>query len=167
MLPSERVSIYRLVYPDGNAVDRDGDAPVVGHDVDGFRVDFVRRRDSETVVYLGLHYGQTDFVKLVFIDVAGERCPLTLAEAAELAERSRAMSLGNIELPLHAVAVRLEQLVEEGVDLPVMSMLESERTALQAAIARWVTEDSDDFVPMRVRVLRDSLARYEAPGGGA
>ena len=31
-------------------------------DVDGYRVDFISK---EPMVYLGLHYGQTDVVKLV------------------------------------------------------------------------------------------------------
>jgi hypothetical protein len=152
------VSAYRLVYPVGDVVDRDGEVPEVGYDVDGYRVDFVRRRGDETVVYLGLHYGQTDVVKLAFIRVDDEAFPLTLAEAAELAERARDVSGGNLELPHHTIAVRLEQLVEEGVDTPTMDMLASEWSALRSVIARWIAYDGDD-VPGRVRALQDALDR--------
>lgn len=127
------MSSYRLVYPTGDVVAQEGRVPSVGYDVDGFRVDYVRGRDDGTVVFLGLHYGQTDVVKLVFIEVGAESCPLTLAEAAELADRARALSHGIIELPHTALAVRLEQLVEEGEEMPVMSMLESEWMALRAS----------------------------------
>lgn len=135
---------------------RDGSAPKVGYDVDGYRVDFVRRRDGETDVFLGLHYGDVDVVKLVFIEVDGERFPVTLAEAAELADRARTLSGGNIELPHTGLAVRLEQLVEESVETPVMSMLDSEWMALRAVIARWGV---DETLPMRVAALHEALAR--------
>jgi hypothetical protein len=108
-------------------------------------------------VFLGLHYGQTDVVKLVFIEVGAERCPVTLPEAAELADRARALSGGNLELPHTALAVRLEQLVEEGVEVPVMSMLESEWTALRVIIARWGV---DETLPMRVAALHEALVRH-------
>jgi hypothetical protein len=151
------MSSYRLVYPTGDIVALEGRAPRVGSDVDSFRVDYVRGSDDGTVVFLGLHDGQMDLVKLVFIEVGAERCPLTLAEAAELADRARALSRGNIELPHTALAVRLEQLVEEGVETPVMSMLESEWMALRAVIARW---GADETLPMRVEALHEALARH-------
>jgi hypothetical protein len=34
-----RMGTYELVYPTGEAVQREGDVPPVGYDVDGFRVD--------------------------------------------------------------------------------------------------------------------------------
>jgi len=148
---------YRLVYPTGDTVARDGELPPVGYDVDGFRVDYVRDGDGVPVVFLGLHYGQTDLVKLVFIEVGAERCAATLAEAAELADRARALAGGSLEFPHTALAVRLEQLVEEGVEAPVMSMLESERTALRAVIARWGV---DETLPMRAAALQEALARH-------
>jgi hypothetical protein len=154
------VSAYRLVYPAGEVVDREGDVPYVGYDVDGYRVDFVRRRGERTVVFLGLHYGQADVVKLAYINVRGDRMPLTLAEAAVLAERSRAMSLGDVELPVQALAVRLEQLVEEGVELPEMDMFESEQAALRGVIRRWIVDEGAELVPTRVRELLEALERH-------
>ena len=50
-----RVSTYKLVYPTGETVQREGDVPPIGYDVDGFRVDYVRDGDSAPVVFLGLH----------------------------------------------------------------------------------------------------------------
>jgi hypothetical protein len=154
------VSAYRLVYPDGDAVEREGQVPAVGYDVDGYRVDFVRHRGGETVVFLGLHYGQSAVVKLAYVNVGGVPRPLTLAEAAELAERSRAVSGGHVELPIHALAVRFEQLVEEGVELPEMDMSNSEQVALRAVIRQWIADDGAEFVPMRVRELLDALERH-------
>jgi hypothetical protein len=154
------VSAYRLVYPDGNAVERDGEVPTVGYDVDGYRVDFVRHRGGGTVIFLGLHYGQAAVVKLAYVNVGGVPQPLTLAEAAELADRSRAISAGNVELPVHALAVRFEQLVEEGIELPEMDMSESEQTALRAVIAQWIADDGAEFVPERVRALLDAVERH-------
>jgi hypothetical protein len=153
------VSGYRLVFPTGSVAARDGRVPKVGYDVDGYRVDFVRERDGETLVFLGLHYGAVDVVKLVYLEVDGEPYPVTLAEAAKLADRARTLSGGNVGLPLTAVAVRLEQLVEEGLDNPAMAMLESEQLALRAVIARW---GIDETLPMRVVALYDALARHAA-----
>jgi hypothetical protein len=154
-----RVSTYKLVYPTGETVQREGDVPPIGYDVDRFRVDYVRDGDSGPVVFLGLHFGQADVVKLVFIEVGAERCPVTLAEAAELADRARALSGGNLELPHTALAVRLEQLVEEDVEVPVMSMLESEWMTLRGVIARWSV---DETLPMRVATLHEALVRHES-----
>ena len=56
---------YRLVFPNGDAEEREGSTPEVGFDVDGYGVDFVKAGDL-AVVYLGLHYGQVELVKLVY-----------------------------------------------------------------------------------------------------
>ena len=53
--------------------------------------------------------------------------------------------------------MRLEQLVEEGVEVPVMSMLESEWMALRVVIARWGV---DETLPMRVAALHEALLRH-------
>jgi hypothetical protein len=153
---------YRLVHPDGRVESAEGRLPKVGTDLGGFRVDFISQGDEPTV-YLGLHYLQTALVKLVYIVAGGERCPITLAEAAALAERLRQKSAGELAAPATAVAVRFEQLLEESpAESLEMSFFESEKAVLQEVVEEWVFGISIENVPMRVRTVRDALAREAA-----
>jgi hypothetical protein len=145
---------YTVVQPAGETGQATGSLPHVGHDIDGYRVDFVDTRRSPPIVYLGLHYGQGDFVKLVFVAIDGRQHPLTLAEAAELAARLRRID-DEAGSATNAVAVRLEQLIEEDVTTPMAEFLGAEEAALRLTTLTW--DVGNESVPRRVEALRDAL----------
>jgi hypothetical protein len=148
---------FKVVYPHGNVVVVTGEVPDVGSSVDEFRVDFVDRQDPEQpTVYLGLHYGQTEVVKLVFIDTGEARFPLTLAEAAELSARLRRRAAMSLAHPGLAVAVQVERLVEEGVEVVGSEFTGNELDALLVALDEWFLEKGSEL-PGRVRALRAGL----------
>jgi hypothetical protein len=149
---------YHLVYPDGDTAERDGEVPTIGYDVDGYRVDFVRRRGERTTVFLGLHYGQSAVVKLITLTIAGVAHNITVAEAAELAERARTMSMGTIEGPLTALAIQLEHLVEEAAGTQGADIFKSEWQWLRAVIAQWRGEAD---LPARVHHLDRAVEYFE------
>jgi hypothetical protein len=125
---------YRLVYPDGQTAEREEELPSIGYDVEDFRVDFISHANEPPTVYLGLHYGQVDLVRLIYFVVGGATYPLTVAESAELAERMRVVTGGRIDSVALPVAVRLDQLIEESTaKTPEMAFLPSEEAALPAA----------------------------------
>ena len=147
-----------LVYPNGQRGTLDGGLPPIGSDMDGYRIDFIKHsNEEEATIYLGLHYGQVAVVKLIYIVASGSRYPITVAEAAELADRLRRRGGEQVGSALNAVAVRLEQLVDESPDTPEMSFLVAEVPAFQLAILDWIVERGEDSVPQRVMALHDAL----------
>ena len=157
---------FRVVYPHGAVESASAvSVPDIGSEYGGYRVDFIGRgpRD-ETTVYLGLFHGQAEVVKLVFLRANGEKCPITLAEAAELAHRLRKASAGRLASAATTVAVTLEQLVEDPAgSTPEIEFRGSEAAALRDVIEKWLFDSGEPSVPTRVMVLGDALERAAGP----
>ena len=155
---------FRAVYPDGEIYELVGETPEVGETFygpndQGFPVAYIRHTDAGIVAYLNPPPGETSLVKQIV--VVG--CPLTLAEAAELADRTRTYALGASGSPSLSVAVTLEHLIEEGAgETPPSEFTESEQQVLRAVIEGWLLQVRVTNLPQRVMHLRDNL-RADAP----
>jgi hypothetical protein len=156
----------KLVYPDGTADVLVGAGPlergsfISGRGKESYIVGYVRRRYAEEdIAFLNpLPGAEPTLCKLSFFEVNSANFRLTLAEAAELADRLRLMAGGSLDSAATVVAVRMEQMVEEDPTGPArMEMLESEKTALRVCIEGWLTEVGAAELPARVMNLRYAL----------
>jgi hypothetical protein len=161
------VASYRVVFPDGSTQDLVGDSdPKLDDEIvapDGQRLvaRYVRSKEpgGEPTVYLDPATGdEAQPRKLIFFIVRGARCPLTVAEAAELCDRTKRFSGGAAASPATAIAARVEQLVEEQSGDPCrLELLESEESALRWVIYEWLIEVGARHLPDRILELRHAL----------
>jgi hypothetical protein len=155
-----------LVYPDGSTEDlvgsdinvgdalsaRDGHSYVVSY----VRVEFLEETKTAYLDPDPLEEARPR--KVAFFVADGAKFPLSLPELAELRDRTRSMSAGRLESPTTAVAVRLEQLMEEAPgESPEMSLLDSEKSSLRWVIEGWLMEVGATRFPERVMDLRYAL----------
>jgi hypothetical protein len=152
------VANFILVFPDGRREEMTG--PRVsekGSILTGGVVSYVSRPyGKEPVVYLD-PIG-TGLAKMTTFVVDGAPFLLSLGEAAELGDRLRLLAGGSLESSSTSVAVRIEQLLEEAIgESPAADFLESEKSALRAAIDEWLLEVGAANLPDRVMDLRYAL----------
>lgn len=158
---------YRVVYPDGSTQDlADGGDPKINDEIvtpDGQRLvaRYLRQKElgGEPTVYCDPGPGDDARPrKLIFFVVRGARCPLTVAEAAELCDRTKRFSGGAAASPATAVARRMEQLAEEhSGDACELNLLESEESALRWVIYGWLIDVGARHLPERILELRHGL----------
>jgi hypothetical protein len=108
------VKDLRIIYPDGSS-DVLVEADISVDDLlatpkGDFAVRYVRRSFAaeETTAFLGLLPGSTGISKVATFVVGGNPSLLSVAEAAELGDRLRRMSTGEVGSPTTAAAVRIE-----------------------------------------------------------
>ena len=158
---------YRVVYPDGSTQDLAGgsDPKVDGEIVcpDGQRLvaRYVQGKElgGGPTVYCDPAPGnEARPRKLIVFVVRGARFPLTVAEAAELCDRTKRFSGGAAASPATAVAARVEPLVEEhSRDAGELNLLESEESALRWVIYGWLIDVGAHHLPERILDLRRAL----------
>jgi hypothetical protein len=161
------VASYRVVYPDGSTQELVGDsAPEIDAESstpDGQRVvaRYVRskERGGGPTVYLDSAPGsEARPRKLISFVIRGSRCPVTLAEAAELGDRTRRFSGGAAGSPATAVAGRIEDLIEARPgDAGELNLHESEESALRWVIYQWLIDVGARHLPERIMELRYGL----------
>jgi len=157
---------FRVVYPDGSTDDLVGSDINVGDllsapDGHSCIVSYVRVEFLEETKTAYLDPDTSEEArprKVAFFVVDGAKYPLTLPELAELRDRLRRMSGGSLENPTTAVAVRVEQLMEEvPSESPEMSLLDSEKSSLRWVIEEWVMQEGASGTPQRLMDLRYAL----------
>jgi hypothetical protein len=159
------VASYRVVYPDGSTQELVGssapeiDDEIVTPDGECLVARYVQRSRGAPTVYLDPAPGdQTRPRKHILVVVRGSRCPLTLAEAAELADRTRRFSGDAADSPATAVAAEIEQLIEgERGGTGELRLRESEESALRWVIYQWLIDVGARHLPERILELRHGL----------
>jgi hypothetical protein len=161
------VASYRVVYPDGSTRELVGssapdiDDEVVTPDGDHLAARYVQRDErggAPTVYVEPASESETRPRKRIVLVIRGSRCPLTLAEAAELCDRTRRFGGGAPDSPATAVAAGIEQLIEgrRGATSD-LSLLESEESALRWVIYQWLIDVGARRLPERIMHLRRGL----------
>jgi hypothetical protein len=156
----------RVFYPDGSSDNLVGSDIAVGDEISApnghnYLVSYVRVEFmAETkVAYLDPDPSEPARPrKVAFFVVNGAKFPLTLPELAELRDRLRRTSGSALESPPTAVAVRVEQLMEEMPgESPAMDLFDSEEASLRWVIEGWLMEVGAQRLPDRVMDLRYAL----------
>jgi hypothetical protein len=158
---------YRVVWPDGSAQDLVGsnepklDEEIVTADGQHLVARYVRRKEpgGEPTVYCDpAPASRARPRKLIFVVVRGSRYPLTLAETAELADRTSRFGGGATDSPATAIAVGLERLLREHPgEAGETDLLESEESALRWVIYQWLIDVGARRLPDRILDLRRGL----------